>query len=226
MGLRGYTFFYLLILFSSNISGCSSNGLFIRHTPTLNSNNNLEKPAIRILNLQTTPSPSSIAQPSTTSTPVIFIPSNIPEIESETSNPYETEKPPEIKKIECTNQSQLIQHLSFMDNAIIPPGIKFKKVWRIKNTGTCKWVQGYSIAFYSGDSLGGETTIPLSEEVNPGETIDLGILLRAPIEPNTFSSHWLLQDSYGNLFGDGPEGNTPFSVVIQVSEPTNTPGPT
>jgi hypothetical protein len=67
------------------------------------------------------------------------------------------------------------------DNAALDAGQSFAKIWRIKNTGTCVWSTGYTLAFYSGEQMSGQPSIPLVSVVQPGDTIDLRVDLVAPL---------------------------------------------
>jgi hypothetical protein len=96
------------------------------------------------------------------------------------------------------------------------PNVYFAKVWRIKNVGTCTWTPNYAVVFSSGDDFGSSHEAPLNREVKPGETVDIQVALRTPMEPKTYTGGWMLRDQYGNLFGTGESGNQPIIAQVVV----------
>jgi Ig-like domain from next to BRCA1 gene len=116
----------------------------------------------------------------------------------------------------CTNRVEYIKALNILDNAALDAGQSFAKIWRIKNTGTCVWTTDYVLAFYSGEQMGGQTAIPLSSVVQPGETVDLRVDLVAPLNQTSYTGNWVLKDASGNSFGVGEMGNQSISVTILV----------
>jgi hypothetical protein len=122
----------------------------------------------------------------------------------------------------CTNRAELVKALNMFDNAALDAGQSFAKIWRIKNTGTCVWSIGYALAFYSGEQMSGQPSIPLVSVVQPGDTVDLRVDLVAPLNQTSYTGNWVLQDASGNVFGVGELGNQSISVTILV-KPTPMP---
>jgi hypothetical protein len=77
----------------------------------------------------------------------------------------------------------------------------------------------YSLVFSGGETMGGSLSNSLSQEVKPGETIDLHLNLIAPFYAQPYTGNWFLQDAAGNLFGVGEQFNLPLSVTIVVKPP-------
>ncbi len=95
------------------------------------------------------------------------------------------------------------------------PGSDFKKVWRVQNTGNCKWDEGYVLAFIGGDDDLNPKSVTFDSSddfVDPGETADLGINLTAPKFPGKYTATWKMQSDNGDFFG------SPLTVVIEVKE--------
>jgi hypothetical protein len=95
------------------------------------------------------------------------------------------------------------------------PGSDFQKIWRVQNTGNCKWDEGYVLAFIGGDDALNPKSVQFNSAddfVDPGETADLGVNLTAPLFPGTYTATWKMQSDNGNFFG------TPLTVVIEVKE--------
>lgn len=121
----------------------------------------------------------------------------------------------------CSNQAKLVRHLSVSDNTEFKPGTYFAKVWLIENTGSCTWTTGYKLVYLDGNLTGGATETYLSNEVKPGESIELRLSFMAPIDPDLYISEWYIQDTAGNQFGLGA-GDEPLHVQIVV-RPLRTP---
>lgn len=112
----------------------------------------------------------------------------------------------------CHN-SAYVADVTYPDNAVIRPGMNFEKIWRIQNTGTCTWDEGYTLVFFAGDqALDPENfEIESSEDfVAGGETADIGVDLTAPNTPGTYSGTWRMQTDAGVFFGGY------LTVVIEV----------
>jgi hypothetical protein len=102
------------------------------------------------------------------------------------------------------------------DGTIFAPNAAFSKTWRLKNVGTCTWTTGYSLAFVSGDRMGGVDTL-LPQTVVPGQTVDVGVNLTAPSLAGSYRGYWELKNASGALFGIGATFDRPFWVDIRVS---------
>jgi hypothetical protein len=95
------------------------------------------------------------------------------------------------------------------------PGSDFQKIWRVKNTGNCKWDEGYQLAFIGGDqALSPHSVIfrDANDFVNPGDTADVGLFLTAPKFPGKYTATWRMQADNGAFFG------TLLTVSIEVKE--------
>ncbi len=122
-----------------------------------------------------------------------------------------------------------ILDITIPDGTILNVGETFVKTWRLQNVGSCTWTRLYKLTFFSGNSLNAMQTTTLSQEVDPGEVVDLSVSMQAPQNPGTYQSNWMLSDPEGNLFGIGRNGDAPFWVKIEVvpaSTATSTPTPT
>ena len=212
-------FFILSLIFAMGMVGCTNqagtNGITaseITSSPT--------RVVVRILDLDVaimalpTQAPSPSPEPPT---PVILPSATLaPPALSNTTTVIPTQS--------CTNRAEFVKHLTIADNTALEPGQVFMKQWRIKNIGTCVWTTEYSLFFYSGESMGGPTSIALPNSVQPGESIDLQVPMIAPLNSVTYTGNWVLKDSLGNMFGFGEMGDKPIEVTIFV-KPTPHPTP-
>jgi hypothetical protein len=85
----------------------------------------------------------------------------------------------------------------------------FTKTWRLKNTGTCSWTPAYAVVFFSGEAMSGPAVQALTANVNPGQTVDLSVNLKAPATEGTYTGYWKLRNAAGVTF-------TQFYVAIKV----------
>lgn len=103
-----------------------------------------------------------------------------------------------------------IADVSVPDGTQMNPGQEFVKTWRVKNTGTCTWTRGYQIMWSYGDNrMSGQATA-LPREVQPGEEVEISLVLKAPLKSGTYSGYWVLRNNNGYTFGQR------LSVIITV----------
>jgi hypothetical protein len=141
----------------------------------------------------------------------------------------------------CTNNAAFVSDVTIPDNTRIAPGETFTKTWRLRNTGTCTWGNGYHLVFERGTNMTGGTTAapgtPASPTpgpsstaavtiavptVPPGATIDLSVSLTAPTTPGRHTSFWRLRNPNGAFFG--PDVWVTIDVAAGAPAPTQTPG--
>jgi hypothetical protein len=116
------------------------------------------------------------------------------------------------------NAARFVEDVTFPDESKVNPGIGFTKTWRLQNTGFCPWTTSYSLEFVDGDQMGAPEKIPLTDTVEPGETVDLSVNFISPSVPGDYQSYWKLSDPSGNLFGVGASADRSIWVIIEVSE--------
>lgn len=124
----------------------------------------------------------------------------------------------ELSTPNCTDKATFIQDLTVLDDTRFSPGESFIKSWRLSNSGTCTWTTDYALIFIDGDQMTGNSPISLSNEVLPGQMIDLSVNLIAPASSGTYRGNWMLINNNGETFGLGLEGDKPFWVQITVGE--------
>ena len=116
---------------------------------------------------------------------------------------------------DACNNSAYIADVTYPDNSVIKPGINFEKIWRVQNTGTCIWDDGYKLVYIAGDKALDPYTFEFKDSadfVSGGETADLGIDLTAPLAEGSYSATWRMQSDTGVFFG------TLLTVVIEVKK--------
>jgi hypothetical protein len=119
----------------------------------------------------------------------------------------------------CTPEAELVEHVSIADGTVIEPGGRIDKVWKVKNTGTCPWAEGYLLVFYSGDQMRAPDYQALPGTA-PDKTTNIGVTLFAPFAPGTYTAVFRLKSPSGEYFG--PE----LGATIVVEQPPYIPAPT
>ncbi|MCS6994563.1 MAG: NBR1-Ig-like domain-containing protein [Anaerolineales bacterium] len=114
----------------------------------------------------------------------------------------------------CKN-SLYIADITVPDYTQFKPWEKFYKVWRMQNTGTCTWDEGFYFAAWAGPPSMGLNLQPwkIKEKhqfVPPGGVVDIGINMYAPGDPGEYVAHWSWYDDNGKPFGQS------VTVVIVV----------
>lgn len=130
----------------------------------------------------------------------------------------------------CIDAMTFVEHLSFDDEDMkspqeVDPGQAFRKGWKVHNAGTCIWNTNYALIYMTGNESAaqmGGLSVPVEEQVLPGNTYDLWVELLAPIEPGTYQGFWAMRSGRTDLvFGSR------IWVGIKVPvPPTATPKPT
>lgn len=100
--------------------------------------------------------------------------------------------------------------VTIIDGTQMTPGQEFVKTWKIKNTGTCAWGEGYGLIYLYGEKMNGQP-VPLSIVVQPGEEVEVTVNLKAPEKIGNYISAWQMSAPNGVPFG--VELNT--KIVVQ-----------
>lgn len=131
----------------------------------------------------------------------------------------------EVDQATCTRSIGFEEDLTVPDDTVFSPGEEFVKSWRLRNTGTCPWIDGYSLVFVAGDQMGSPETQPLPKVVAPGQTVDVSVGLVAPATPGEYVGRWQISDANGGLFGVGGfiEETIFTRIVVEIAGPTPEP---
>lgn len=125
----------------------------------------------------------------------------------------------------CINGMQFVQDINLDDDnmkdpPLMPPGVPFTKVWRIRNSGTCTWDSSYYLGFVSGIQMGGQSTF-INGSVSPGGLYDIAVNFVSPIVPDVYQSFWAMHNGANQAFGDRI-----WAGIEVAGAPTATPAPT
>lgn len=130
---------------------------------------------------------------------------------------------PSNTPIPC-NLGRFVTDVSIPDGTVFEPGEVFTKTWRLKNAGSCAWSSGFDIVFSGGDAMNAPSSVQLtSSTVNPGQNLDVSVILTAPAAAGTYRGNWQLRDPSDVIFGIENSTSGFFWVEIEVIVPTETP---
>jgi hypothetical protein len=155
-------------------------------------------------------------------TPVPTVTGTPPTATSTSTIPTST---PTVVPSAC-DKAQFIKDVTVPDGTTYAAGTTFNKTWRLKNIGACTWTTAYQLVFYSGEPMGGPSSLTFPQSVAPGQTVDLTVTLTAPSTAGLYRGYWMFKNANGALFGIGYYANKPWWVEINVtgsSGPTSTP---
>ena len=101
----------------------------------------------------------------------------------------------------CKNDAVFVTDLTIPDFTKIEPNKPISKLWQIRNTGTCPWGPGYSVAFKEGHAM----TTKLQHALYPAKPDANAIIqidMTTPSSTGDYQGYWLLYDPDGIVFGD------------------------
>ncbi|MEW6285278.1 MAG: NBR1-Ig-like domain-containing protein [Chloroflexota bacterium] len=117
---------------------------------------------------------------------------------------------------DACNNSAFEADITIPDGTVLKGGEDFQKIWRVRNTGTCTWDEGYALVYIGGSTPNLDPynfEFKKSSDFVPGGSVkDIGVNLTAPCAPGKYEGHWRMRTDNGYYFG------TILSVYIEVKE--------
>jgi hypothetical protein len=114
------------------------------------------------------------------------------------------------------NNSSFEGDITIPDGTVLKPGTDFQKIWKVRNSGTCKWDEGYTLVYIGGSN---PDLDPYNFEfkksgdfVAGGASINLVINLTTPCTPGKYEGTWRMRSDSGYYFG------TYLSVYVEVKD--------
>ncbi len=109
------------------------------------------------------------------------------------------------------DEAWYVEDVTVPDKTVMEPGQTFNKVWRVRNTGTTTWKDGYKLAYVKDDQMGGPNDTPLpSVPVQPGQLTNAEVRLIAPGQAGLRQGTWQLKNRDNQTF---PQE---LSVIVDV----------
>ena len=75
------------------------------------------------------------------------------------------------------------------DGTKFQPGQAIEESWTMRNTGATAWGDGYTLAYLSGDRLGGPESVPVPV-TNPGGLAEVQASFQTPTAPGKYRTVW------------------------------------
>lgn len=118
----------------------------------------------------------------------------------------------------CVNELKFEEDITIPDKTVVQAGKPFTKTWRVRNSGTCTWDEGYSLVFSEGDAMTDRLQVDLPEGANvpPDDTIELSVYMTAPEKKGSYAGYWLMKNKNSELFGAGTTQDKPIWVKVDV----------
>jgi hypothetical protein len=114
--------------------------------------------------------------------------------------PAETGPTPTVDNGIPCNSSKFVNE-TIPDFTFFQPGVAFSKTWTLRNGGDCDWDNSYKFEYEEGDRMNGESVIPVTTVIEPGETITFKVNLKAPNAAGDYVGVWRLKAGDGELLG-------------------------
>lgn len=112
----------------------------------------------------------------------------------------------------CVDNVAFVADVTVPDGMVVAPGQRIDKVWRLRNSGNCRWGAGYAAVFVSGNQMSGPGVVGIPETA-VGGTVDVAVTLVVPGTPGTYTGYWQMRNAAGAVFG------RPFLVQVVVPAP-------
>jgi len=117
-----------------------------------------------------------------------------PETPTNTPEPTATLTPEVTATSQICNLIRWIADVNYPDGSPIAANTEFIKTWRVQNVGGCPWAIGYKLVFSYAVSVTPAdwktVSYTLTQEVKPGETVDISITLKTPDKAGTYGGAW------------------------------------
>lgn len=97
---------------------------------------------------------------------------------------------------------EYVADVTIPDDTNMAPGQDFLKTWRVRNTGSCPWGEGYELVYADyADDMDGQPQ-PLTEVVQPGQEVEISVQFTAPSQIGNYLSAWQMANPAGVTFED------------------------
>jgi hypothetical protein len=145
-----------------------------------------------------TPTPSQPIEPTI---------SGVTAVASTATSATQTQPAPQVTNALGTTVA-LCDSLTFVEDVNVPddtnmsPGQDFIKTWRVRNTGSCPWGEGYELVYAEYENEMSGQPQPLTEVVQPGQEVEISVQFTAPDQIGNYLSAWQMSNPAGVTFED------------------------
>lgn len=112
-----------------------------------------------------------------------------------TSSPCDPEQPPSE-----TDAAIFVSDITLPDGTVVSPAQSLTKIWRMKNTGSSTWGNGYKLVFVDAEQMGAPTSVDVAA-TTPGQEVDISVPMTAPSTDGEHIGKWRLRNPQGTYFG-------------------------
>jgi hypothetical protein len=99
-------------------------------------------------------------------------------------------------------KAEFVGDVTIPDGTVMTPGQVFLKTWRVRNSGTCSWGEGYNLVYYFGEEMSGQPVLSATEIVEPGQEVEISVQFTAPTTPGEYRGLWIMANAEGISFGN------------------------
>jgi hypothetical protein len=135
-----------------------------------------------------------------TDTPVPEVPTETPTLEPFTSDPTLAALGTPAALCDDYSWDNATVDVTIPDGTPMTLNQDFVKTWKIRNTGTCSWGEGYGLIYSHGERMSGKP-VPLAVVVQSGQEVEVSVNLKAPGKIGEFLSAWTMVNPNGLPFG-------------------------
>jgi len=142
-----------------------------------------------------TPTPSQPTETAGPSTP------SIPEAtNTATTQPVAQATDAQGTTVALCDSLDFVADVTIPDDTNMAPGQDFLKTWRVKNTGSCPWGEGYRLTYANyANRMDGQPQA-LTQVVQPGQEVEISVQFTAPSEIGNYLSAWQMSNPRGITF--------------------------
>lgn len=174
----------------------------------------------------------ALPTPTETETPLPPLPSSVPETPTQTQSttltPFisQTPLPNVTAQPGGPDQALYVADVTVPDSTQFSPGEAFTKTWRLSNTGTSTWTTAYSFVFIGGAQMSSVNSVPLTQEVAPGGTVEISVNMVAPTSGGSYRGFWEMRNADGELFNEAVYVDILVAGGTPAAPSTSAPGAT
>jgi len=147
-------------------------------------------------------------------------PTETPSVEASATVTPETPIPTNAPN--CTNKASFVADVTIPDNSDVPAGTTFTKTWRVRNSGTCIWSPGYTLAHYSDERMGAPDSIPLTLTF-PDQTVDVSVDLVASTAVGTHRGNFVIRNPEGLIMSIDDDSRLWVIISVSAAPASETP---
>ena len=109
---------------------------------------------------------------------------------------------PAIPADQLPDNAKYIADVTVPDGSVYWQRERFTKTWQIENIGTTTWDTSYRLVYVDGPITSEELVFNLVKPVEPGQLLNISVIMRAPDALGTYTNYWRMMNADGQFFGD------------------------